>query len=102
MIIPHGKLNVSFHEIMASPFFFEGNIKSSTPKKIAIIVSSKAGKRGFKIKERLIHENAARIKTKLTHCSSYEIGPNSVLKRLISFSPPGNSVCLNLNAWRVK
>ena len=34
--------------------------------------------------------------------SSYDIGPNPFFSRLISSSPPGNSVCLNLKAKRVK
>ena len=69
-IIPQGSLKVSSQRINASFLFALGRINNNKPNVIAIIVSSIAGKKGCKIKERLIHEKAASKNTIPTQRSS--------------------------------
>ncbi len=68
--IPQGNFTASSQDINLIALFFEGTINNNTAKNMAIMVSSIFGMKFLSKKERVIQENAVRIKTIKTAFSS--------------------------------
>src|SRR5699024_3160868 len=89
--MPHGNLTADSQSRSRSPFMLiEGMMNKSMANVMAIAPSLIPGKIFSSKNERVIHDNAAKLKIKNTSFSSAEAAPSFFFSSSITSCPPGN------------